>query len=87
MVEKQIAGTATEKLRLTIFRLVLGTKSCLKTDDLRILDISEKCIRLTKYAGCWVERVRYVTVANLNLIRYTTGSQCNCLSCSDGNYL
>ena len=26
--------------------------------------------------------MRYITVANLNLIRYTTGSQCNCLSSS-----
>ena len=69
-------GAATEKARLPIFRLVLGTKSCLE----RGLEISEKSSRLTKYVGCWVERVHYVTVANLNIIRYTTGNQCNCLS-------
>ena len=54
--------------------------------DLRVLEISDKCSRLTtKYVGCCLERERYITVANLNLIRYTTGSQCNCLSSgSDG---
>ena len=34
-----------------LFSLVLGTKSCLETDDLRVLDISEiseTCCRLTK---------------------------------------
>ena len=36
----------------------------LETDDLTVL--SEKYSRLTKYVGCCVERVRYVTVANLN---------------------
>ena len=40
---------ATEKAYLPIFSLVLGTKSCLETDDLRVL---EKCSRLTKYVGC-----------------------------------
>ena len=43
---------ATEKVRLPIFSLVLGTKRCLETDDLRVLEISEKCSRLTKYVGC-----------------------------------
>ena len=45
----QIVGTATEKARLPIFSLVLGTKRCLETDDLRVQEISEKCSRLTKY--------------------------------------
>ena len=44
----KIVITATEKARLPIFSLVLGTKSCLETDDLRVLKISEKCSRLTK---------------------------------------
>ena len=35
----QIAGVATEKVCLPILDLVLGTNSCLKTDDLRILRI------------------------------------------------
>ena len=52
----------------------------MEPDDLRVLKISEKCSRLTKYVGCCVERVRYVTLANLNVIRYTTGIQCNCLN-------
>ena len=37
----QIVGAATEKARLPIFSLVLGTKSCLETDDLTVLEISE----------------------------------------------
>ena len=35
--------------------------------------------RITKYVRCWLEIVRCVTVANLNLIWYTIGSQCNCV--------
>ena len=52
----QIVGAATEKARLPIFSLVLGTKCCLEKDDLRVLEISEKCSRLTKYdeGGCIV---------------------------------
>ena len=34
----------------------------------KVLEKLEKYSRLTKYVGCQVERVRYVTVANLNLI-------------------
>ena len=48
----QIVGSATEKARLPIFSFVLGTKSCLEMADLRVLEISEKCSRLTKYVGC-----------------------------------
>ena len=48
----QIVGVATEKACLPMFSLVLATKSCLETDDLRVLDISEKFSRLTKYVGC-----------------------------------
>ena len=43
--------TATEKARLPIWSLVLGTKSCLEMDDLRVLEISEKCSRFIKYVG------------------------------------
>ena len=48
----QIAGTETEKARLRILRLVLVTQSCLEMNELSVLEISEKCSRLTKYAGC-----------------------------------
>ena len=41
----QIAGAATEKAPLPIFCLVLGT-------NLRVLERSEKCSRVTKYVGC-----------------------------------
>ena len=75
----QIVATVREKAEQ-----VLGTKTSLETDDVRVLEISEKCSRLTKYVSCVVERVRYVTVANLNLIWSTTGSQCNCLSSGSG---
>ena len=47
-----MVGTATEKACLPILSLVLGTKSCLETDDQRVLEISEKCSRVTKYVGC-----------------------------------
>ena len=39
---------SSEKARLPIFSLVLGTKSYLEAVDLRVLEISEKCSRLTK---------------------------------------
>ena len=55
----EIVGAATEKARLSIVCLVLRTTTCLETDYLRALHISEKCSRLTKYVGCCVERVRY----------------------------
>ena len=42
-----IVGAAKEKPRLPIFSLVLGTKSCLEMDDLRVIEISEKCSRLS----------------------------------------
>ena len=50
-------GAATEKACLLIFSFILGTKSCLETDDLTVLEVSvlevsEKCGRLTKYVGC-----------------------------------
>ena len=81
----QIVGAASEKARLPIFSLVLGTRSILEPDDLRVLEISEKYSRVTKYVCCSVEIVRYVTVANFNLFQYTIRSQCNCLSSvSDG---
>ena len=70
----QIVGAVTEKARLPILSLVLAQKNCLETDYLRILDISEKCSRLTKYVGYWIERVWYVTVANLYVILYITGN-------------
>ena len=47
----QIVGAATEKARLRIFSLVLGTQLRMERDDLRVLEISEKCSRLTKYVG------------------------------------
>ena len=48
----QNIGAAAEKGYLPIFSLVFGTKRCLETDDLRVLQISEKCSRFTKYVGC-----------------------------------
>ena len=42
----QIVGTATEKACSLIFSLVLGIRSCLETDHLRVL---EKHSRLSKY--------------------------------------
>ena len=45
-------GAAAEKARFQIFTLVYGTKGCLETDDLWILEISQKCSRLTKYVSC-----------------------------------
>ena len=47
----QIVGAATEKARLLTFSLVLGTKH-LETDDLRVMEIPEKCSRLTKCVQC-----------------------------------
>ena len=44
----QIVGVTTEKA----LSLVLETKCCLETDDLRVIEIPEKCNRLTKYVGC-----------------------------------
>ena len=44
----QIVGVTTKKA----LSLVLGTKCCLETDDLRVIEIPEKCSRLTKYVGC-----------------------------------
>ena len=46
-----IDGAAIEKASLPIFSLVLGTNSYSETDDLRVLDISEKCSRLISYVG------------------------------------
>ena len=48
----QIVGAATVKARLPTFSFVLGTKSCLETDELRVLEISEKSSKLTKYVDC-----------------------------------
>ena len=42
-----MVGTATEKSGLLILGLVLRTKSSLETNDLRVLEMSEKCSRLT----------------------------------------
>ena len=56
--DSKLLAQPHQNARLLIFSLVLGTKSCLETDDLRVLEISEKCSRLTKYVGCRVERVR-----------------------------
>ena len=47
----QIICAATEKAHLPIFSFVLGTKVCLETDDLRVLEISEKCSKLTKHVS------------------------------------
>ena len=70
---------APEKAHFVIFSIVLGTTSCLETDDLRVLEISEKCSRLTNYVGA--KRLRYVAVENLNFIWYTSGMyQWNCLT-------
>ena len=47
-------------------------------DYLRVLRISEKCSRLTTGVSMSVlsrKTVQYIIVANLNLIRSTTGSQ------------
>ena len=49
-----IVGAATEKARLPIFSLVLGTKSNLETDYLRVLEISEKCTVLVS-----VNKIRF----------------------------
>ena len=49
----QIVGPATEKPGLSILSLVWGAKSYLEMDDLRVLEILEKCNILTKYAGYW----------------------------------
>ena len=38
----------------SILSLVLEKINCLETDDLRVLEISEKCSRFTKYVGCGV---------------------------------
>lgn len=73
-------GAAIEKARLLMLSLVLGTKRRCETDDVRFLGISEKLRRLTKQGGCCVERARCVIAANMNCIRYSTGSECNCLS-------
>ena len=51
----------------------------MKTDGRRVLGISDKCSWLSKQIiGCRVAGARHVIVLNLN--RYITGSQCNCLS-------
>jgi len=52
----------------------------LETSDLRVLRISENVCRLTKYVRYYVKRVQYLAVTNVNIIQYTTRSQCNCLS-------
>ena len=54
---------------LANIQLTFRNNSCLEPDDLRVLEISEKFSGLTKYVGFLIEKVRYVTVANLNLIR------------------
>ena len=51
----QIVDAATEKARLSVFNLVLGTRSCLETEDLRVLEISETCIGLIKHVSCLVQ--------------------------------
>ena len=43
----QTVSAAAEKVCLQILCLVLGTKRCLETHDLRVPVISEKCSRLT----------------------------------------
>ena len=49
-----------------------------ETDNLRVLEISDKCSSVTKSDGCWTEQAWYV-VANMSLTSYTTGNQSNCL--------
>ena len=56
----QIVGTATENI--ANIQLSFRKRKML-TNDLRVLEISEKCSRLTKYVGYLVESVRCVTVA------------------------
>ena len=68
--ELAIVGAAKEKSRLSIISIVLGTKSCFGNAK----EMPMKCSRFPKYVRCWVERVRYIIVANLNLIWYTIGS-------------
>ena len=42
-----------KKARLPLLMsLVLGIQILFETDDLRVLEISEKCSRFTKYIGC-----------------------------------
>ena len=53
---------ATQKTILPNLRLILGAKSCLEMDDLRVLDISKKCSRLTKDID---KRIPYSTVSNM----------------------
>ena len=43
-----MVGAATEKAHLLILGYVLRTKSSLETDVLRVLEVSEKCSRVTK---------------------------------------
>ena len=48
-----MVGASTEKAHLPILNLgVLGAKIVLETDDLRVLEISEKGSTLTKHVGC-----------------------------------
>ena len=51
-VDSKMLAQPQRKHSSAIFSLVLGTKSWLETDDLRVPEISEKCSRLTKYVGC-----------------------------------
>jgi len=64
--EFQVVDAVTQNARLPM----LNTKCYLEKGDLRFLGTSEKCGKLTKYISLLVEAVWYVTVVNLNLIRY-----------------
>ena len=63
----------TEKALLPIFSLVLGTKRCLETDDLRVLEISEKCSRLTMCVGC------FLYISGGNRVKVKHPSECTIL--------
>ena len=54
----QIVCVAPQKARLPIFSFVLGT-SCLEKGDLRVLEISNKYINLTKYVGSVADQKEY----------------------------
>ena len=47
----EMLGAATEKARLPIVSLVVGTSSCCEVDDLSCLGMFDRCRRLAKKGG------------------------------------
>ena len=64
----QTRGAATEKARLSVLSLGLGTKSCCEMGDLSCLEIFERCRRLSKQGGYCVDSARYVKVTSLKFM-------------------